>query len=81
MIENLVIDEARRKTLKSLTESFARLDHCGKRLSQDPWTADFIEKKGNGLIFLLHGGPGVGKTFTAGKSALLFYLASLAANV
>jgi len=28
---------------------------------------DFIEGKGKGLIFLLHGPPGVGKTFTAGK--------------
>jgi hypothetical protein len=27
---------------------------------------DFIEGKGKGLIFLLHGPPGVGKTFTAG---------------
>lgn len=29
---------------------------------------DFIEGKGKGLIFLLHGPPGVGKTFTAGKT-------------
>ncbi|RYP71351.1 hypothetical protein DL771_004839 [Monosporascus sp. 5C6A] len=65
MIENLVMDEGRRKTLKSLTESFARLNHHGKVLSQELWTADFVEQKGNGLIFLLHGGPGVGKTFTA----------------
>ncbi|RYO75025.1 hypothetical protein DL764_010597 [Monosporascus ibericus] len=46
-------------------ESFARLNHHGKVLSQELWTADFVEGKGNGLIFLLHGGPGVGKTFTA----------------
>ncbi|RYP30479.1 hypothetical protein DL767_006220 [Monosporascus sp. MG133] len=65
MIENLVMDEGRRRTLKSLTESFARLNHHGKVLSQELWTADFVEEKGNGLIFLLHGGPGVGKTFTA----------------
>lgn len=31
------------------------------------WSADFIEGKGRGLIFLLHGTPGVGKTYTAGK--------------
>lgn len=30
-------------------------------------TDDFIEGKGRGLIVLLHGPPGVGKTFTAGK--------------
>ncbi|RYP82370.1 hypothetical protein DL769_001695 [Monosporascus sp. CRB-8-3] len=46
-------------------ESFARLNRHGKVLSQELWTADFVEEKGNGLIFLLHGGPGVGKTFTA----------------
>jgi SpoVK/Ycf46/Vps4 family AAA+-type ATPase len=30
-----------------------------------PWTADFVENKGKGLVFLLHGLPGVGKTYTA----------------
>lgn len=30
-----------------------------------PWTADFVENKGKGLVFLLHGQPGVGKTYTA----------------
>lgn len=28
---------------------------------------DFIEGKGKGIVILLHGPPGVGKTFTAGK--------------
>jgi ATP-dependent Lon protease len=28
-----------------------------------PWAADFIENKGDGQIFLLHGSPGVGKTY------------------
>lgn len=27
------------------------------------WGADYIENKGDGQVFLLHGGPGVGKTF------------------
>lgn len=67
MINNLVMDEKRRKTLTSLTASFARLDINGNQLPQEPWAADFVGGKGNGLIFLLHGGPGVGKTFTAGK--------------
>lgn len=30
------------------------------------WSADFVKGKGEGLIFLLHGKPGVGKTYTAG---------------
>lgn len=29
---------------------------------------DIIEGKGNGLMILLHGGPGTGKTLTAGMS-------------
>ena len=68
MIDNLVMDEKRRTTLTSLTRSFARLDVHGKKLVQEPWAADFVGGKGNGMIFLLHGGPGVGKTFTAGKT-------------
>lgn len=34
-------------------------------------TTDFIQGKGNGLIILLHGGPGTGKTFTAESVAEL----------
>lgn len=39
-------------------------------LVSTPWTADFVKGKGEGLIFLLHGKPGVGKTYTAGCSRL-----------
>lgn len=31
------------------------------------WSADFVTSKGEGLIFLLHGKPGVRKTYTAGQ--------------
>lgn len=31
------------------------------------WSPDFIQGKGDGLIILLHGKPGVGKTYTAGQ--------------
>lgn len=65
MIDTLVMDKDRRRTLVSLAESYARLNLHGKQLSRELWQADFVEKKGKGLIFLLHGGPGVGKTFTA----------------
>ena len=30
---------------------------------------DIISGKGNGLIMLLHGGPGTGKTLTAGTAS------------
>lgn len=69
MIESLVMDERRRHTLVSLTESYMRLNSRGQALPNPLWAADFVEEKGNGLTFLLHGGPGVGKTFTAGELA------------
>ncbi|KAK5625350.1 hypothetical protein RRF57_001066 [Xylaria bambusicola] len=35
-----------------------------KQLASEEST-DYVHGKGNGLILLLHGGPGTGKTFTA----------------
>ena len=66
MIDNLVIDDERRKIIKSLSASFIRKNHEGQTLEKPPWQADFVKGKGNGQIFLLHGKPGVGKTYTAG---------------
>ena len=66
------MEEGRVKTLKALAKSFARVDKCGSFMKREPWSADFIKGKGSGLIFLLHGRPGVGKTCTAGESFLLF---------
>ena len=40
--------------------------HTGKQTSFD----DVITGKGKGMIFLLHGAPGVGKTLTAGTCLL-----------
>jgi len=66
MIDNLVMDPTRVQTLKALSKSFARLDkHGNKMVREEAWAADFVPGKGNGLIFLLHGSPGVGKTCTA----------------
>lgn len=39
----------------------------GSLLDMSAWSADFVKGKGEGLIFLLHGKPGVGKTYTAGE--------------
>lgn len=36
--------------------------------AESTWAADLIRGKGEGLTFLLHGKPGVGKTYTAGRS-------------
>ncbi len=62
-IENLVMPEDRKMMIKALVEKFTH-----QRSSQEPskqWRADWIENKGEGQIFLLHGSPGVGKTFVS----------------
>jgi hypothetical protein len=67
MIDKLVMDAARIKTLKALAGSYIREDKHGIKSTLPPWSADFIQGKGQGQIILLHGKPGVGKTCTAGK--------------
>lgn len=69
MIDHLVMDERRVKNLKALSKSFARLNTHGEKIEREPWSADFVRGQGNGLIILLHGSPGIGKTYTAGESA------------
>jgi len=49
------------KEQKQMILSLVRV-HSDERLSFD----DVIKGKGRGMIFLLHGVPGVGKTLTAG---------------
>lgn len=66
MINNLVMDADRVRNLKALAKSFARTNKDGETMAKEHWTADFVKGKGHGLIFLLHGKPGVGKTCTAG---------------
>jgi hypothetical protein len=67
MIDKLVMDPTRVKTLKALAGSYIRQNIHGQEVKGDPWNADFIQGKGQGQIILLHGKPGVGKTCTAGK--------------
>lgn len=69
MINGLVMDSRRKSALKALAKSFARRNRFGQELEQSMWSADFVRGKGSGLIFLLHGVPGVGKTYTAGITA------------
>ncbi|GKT55434.1 AAA family ATPase [Colletotrichum tofieldiae] len=59
--EHLVIDEDTKDLVHALITS---------RLESEQST-DLIQGKGNGLIILLHGGPGTGKTFTAESVAEL----------
>ena len=53
--DNLVIDKTTKKLIQALVM---------RQLEADKGT-DLIAGKGQGLIILLHGGPGTGKTFTA----------------
>lgn len=57
---SLVLQEQIKRLISSLLE---RQDH-----PQEDDFDDLIQGKGKGLIFLLHGPPGVGKTYTAGSS-------------
>lgn len=68
MIHHLVMDEKRLQMLKALSKSFPRIDDAGNSMDNNQqWAADFVKGKGAGLIFSLHGKPGVGKTCTAGS--------------
>lgn len=64
MIDELVIQKETRDLLKSLAHKYTRVTD---EASHDLWSADLVQGKGEGVIFLLHGKPGVGKTYTAGK--------------
>lgn len=56
-LKNLIIPEEDRRILTAVTRK-----HIRSKAS--PLFADFIHGKGEGLILLLHGPPGTGKTFT-----------------
>jgi SpoVK/Ycf46/Vps4 family AAA+-type ATPase len=64
--ERLVLPSRAKDLVKALV--MFRASKHGKR--QDITLGkrdDIIASKGNGLIILLHGGPGTGKTLTAGE--------------
>ncbi|KAI1091799.1 P-loop containing nucleoside triphosphate hydrolase protein [Rostrohypoxylon terebratum] len=56
----LVLDNEIKLTVRSLIGKFASANG-----QVTPWPNDFVQNKGQGRIFLLHGSPGVGKTCTA----------------
>lgn len=61
-IDSLVMPEARKEMIRALVQKYT--DPTPDKRSKS-WGADFIENKGEGQIFLLHGSPGVGKTFVS----------------
>jgi DNA polymerase III delta prime subunit len=59
---SLALPEEQRGMLESLVRAHP----------EDLQFDDLVKGKGRGLIFLLHGEPGVGKTLTAGTYLLAF---------
>jgi hypothetical protein len=55
--DHLVLDANYKKVILALTEA--------NRASNDETFDDFIHGKGQGLVILLHGASGAGKTLTA----------------
>jgi len=62
--ESLVLPEEQKTTILSLVRAH----------THDFDFDDIIKGKGKGLIFLLHGEPGVGKTLTAGMYTVSLHL-------
>ena len=71
-MNELILADSDKDVIKALTRKYCK--------GQGKWAADFIEGKGEGQIFLLHGPPGTGKTWLAkrvkvavlGEVSLLF---------
>lgn len=58
--ENLQLDPKYKTLIKALVQSHEQAsEHSGKQVE------DVVQDKGKGLVLLLHGPPGVGKTLTA----------------
>lgn len=66
MIDTLVMEDERRRLIKALATNYHNESDPSSHPAHKPWAADFVAGKGEGKIFLLHGKPGVGKTYTAG---------------
>jgi hypothetical protein len=74
-MDSLVLKDVHKKMLSRLCQLYVNQKTVGtvpaSSASSDakprahPWTADYIDSKGKGLVVLLHGKPGVGKTYTA----------------
>lgn len=62
VIDNLVMPDPTKNMIKAICGTLLRDSKTKHILS-----ADVIQGKGEGQIFLLHGPPGTGKTLTAGK--------------
>ena len=65
-IENLVLPADKLDLVKALVHKYTSSKRSPGAVNREStWSADAIPNKGEGQIFLLHGPPGAGKTFTA----------------
>ena len=66
-IDKLVMKtESNKDLIKAICATYTSQAHGSK-----PYFADYIQGKGEGQVFLLHGPPGTGKTLTAGMCYVL----------
>lgn len=68
--DSLVLPEKQKTIVRALVES-----HTDKSGKKRPGIDDIIKGKGQGLVAVLHGRPGVGKTLTAEGECILLVLA------
>ncbi|KAF6842178.1 hypothetical protein CMUS01_03355 [Colletotrichum musicola] len=54
-VPEAIVSGEKMKIIKALAE---------RQMTTKPWSADYIKNKGEGVVILLHGPPGVGKTYT-----------------
>lgn len=66
--EHLVLPSRTKELIKALVMVRSPVRGTKQAMSLAGKREDLIAGKGNGLIMLLHGGPGTGKTLTGGKS-------------
>lgn len=64
-LEDLVLPTEHKRVLQALITNQVRLPHGSSNHVQEQFSMDAVPAKGKGLIILLHGAPGVGKTSTA----------------
>lgn len=65
ILSTLVMKTDRIEMIKALSQKYIRSTERTRHVRNEFWSADFIRGKGRSQIILLHGKPGVGKTYTA----------------
>ncbi|KAG8526824.1 uncharacterized protein KY384_008253 [Bacidia gigantensis] len=63
--EDLVLPPGHKETVRALVANHSRVPGPRNGVEQEDHSIDLVKGKGTGLVILLHGAPGVGKTSTA----------------